>query len=47
MIQKKHEVHYSCFTSICDLFTDSPLHLQAKMHAAYEYYIKILLYFIS
>jgi hypothetical protein len=27
-IQKNYYVHYSCFTSICDLFTDSPSYFQ-------------------
>jgi hypothetical protein len=25
-------VHYSCFTSICDIFTDSPSYVGLKLH---------------
>jgi hypothetical protein len=27
VIQKTYFIHYSCFTSICDLFTDSPSYI--------------------
>jgi hypothetical protein len=34
VIQKTYYVHYKCFTSICDLFTDSPSYKDVSFRKA-------------
>jgi hypothetical protein len=43
MIQKTYYIHYSCFTSICDLFADSPSYSSDFLGINITIYLKRLL----